>query len=251
MHGYVFKGLKQMKNTKPIIGLTLDLQTKNTYSEYPWYALRQNYAGVVSQFGGMPFPLSYDVNLIDDYLKTMQGLIITGGSFDIDPHFYGEEIKQDNVHLNQPRTVFEKTLLEKALAKDIPILGICGGEQLLNVVLGGTLIQDIAQEIPHALNHHQESDRHKPCHDIHIQDQTLLHQWFGESTAQVNTSHHQAVKDLGRGIVVNAVSPDGVVEGIEVPEHKFCLGVQWHPEFLVSPLDHLIMKKFIDAAQGQ
>jgi putative glutamine amidotransferase len=237
-----------MVKTKPIIGLTLDLQTQQTYSTYPWYALRQNYLDVVTRFGGMPFPLSYDVDLIDNYLNVVQGLIITGGSFDIDPQFYGEEIKQKNIQLNQPRTSFEKLLLEKALEKDIPILGICGGQQLLNVILGGNLIQDIAREVPQALNHNQELNRHLKSHDIQIEEGTLLYQWFGQRVTQVNTSHHQAVKTLGQGVRLNALAPDGMIEGIEVPERKFCLGVQWHPEFLVSPLDNIIFQKFIEAA---
>lgn len=237
-----------MRHRKPIIGLTLDLQVQKTYSEYPWYALRQNYAAVVSQFGAIPFPLSYDTDLIDSYLDIVQGLIITGGHFDIDPQFYGEEIKQGNVLLNQPRTFFEKLLLEKALEKDVPILGICGGEQLLNVVLGGTLIQDIVQEVSQSLDHHQESNRHLESHQIILEEGTLLHQWFGQQVAYVNTSHHQAVKTVGRGVRVNAVAPDGVIEGIEVPGRKYCLGVQWHPEFLVSPLDTIILQKLIEAA---
>lgn len=237
-----------MSKQKPIIGLTLDLQNQKTYSAYPWYALRQNYAAVVAQFGGTPFPLSYEIDLIDQYLNVLQGLIITGGSFDIDPRFYGEEINQENVLLNQPRTAFEKLLLEKALEKDLPILGICGGQQLLNVVLGGTLIQDINQEVPQALNHHQEANRHLKSHDIHLEEGTLLHQWFGQKSTQVNTSHHQAVKKVGQGVRINALAPDGVIEGIEVPERKYCIGVQWHPEFLVSPLDKIIIQKLIEAA---
>jgi putative glutamine amidotransferase len=237
-----------MSSQKPLIGLTLDYQTTPTYSPYPWYALRENYCQTVAQFGGVPFPLSYELDLINDYLSLIQGLIITGGRFDISPDTYGEEHTHEAVTLNAPRTRFESLLLNKALERNLPILGVCGGEQLLNVALGGTLIQHIPDTLPEALNHQQDSLRHQPSHPIKIVEGTELYHLFGEKVTHVNTSHHQAVKDLGKGVVVNAIAPDGIIEGIEVPSKRFCMGVQWHPEFLVSPLDALLFKKFLEIA---
>lgn len=237
-------------HVKPIIGLTLDHQIDPSYSIYPWYALRENYCSSIAQFGGIPFPLSYDINLIESYLNLIQGLIITGGQFDIPPSFYGQEIEHEEVKINTIRSQFEKCLLEAALDKDIPILGICAGEQLLNVVLGGTMIQHIPTAVAEPLAHNQQSSRKEPSHAISITPGTLLHQWFGDTQTQVNSSHHQAIKDLGSGVVINAVAPDGVIEGIEVPHKRFCVGVQWHPEFLVSPVDQVIFSKFIEAASA-
>jgi putative glutamine amidotransferase len=130
-----------------------------------------------------------------------------------------------------------------------PVLGICGGEQLLNVVLGGTLIQHIPDRIPGALEHEQKNARTEPGHEIAIVPATLLHRIAGVEKAAVNTAHHQAVAKVAPGAVVNATTSDGVIEGIELPAHPFCLGVQWHPEYFVSPIDKKIFDAFVAACR--
>jgi len=130
----------------------------------------------------------------------------------------------------------------------MPLLGICGGQQLLNVVLGGTLIQHIPDEIDDALAHEQQNPRDEAGHDVAVVDDTELHRIADSIQLSVNSAHHQAVKDVGDGVVVNAYAPDGVVEGIECPRYAFCIGVQWHPEFFIDPADTRIFDAFVSAA---
>jgi putative glutamine amidotransferase len=237
--------------TKPkrtVVGITLDSENPGGYSVYPWYALRSNYAGAITAAGGLPIALPHHAELADDYLDTIDALVVTGGAFDVDPALYGESEKHDTVILKAGRTHAEAALLAGALARDMPILGICGGEQLLAVALGGTLIQHIPEALPEALDHEQKNPRHEPGHEVRVAEGTLLHRIVGTPSMQVNTSHHQAIRTAGPQAVINALAPDGVIEGIEAPGHRFCLGVQWHPEFLIDPGDTKIFRAFIEAA---
>jgi putative glutamine amidotransferase len=128
------------------------------------------------------------------------------------------------------------------------VLGICGGQQLMNVALGGTLIQHIPDEVAAALAHEQPNPRTEPGHKVRVAKGTLLHEITGTEELAVNSAHHQAAKDVGAGVVVNATAEDGVIEGIEHPGYRFCLGVQWHPEYLISPGDGRILAAFVAAA---
>jgi putative glutamine amidotransferase len=139
--------------------------------------------------------------------------------------------------------------LRGALGRNIPVMGICGGQQLLAVALGGTLIQHIPDTIPDALAHEQPNPRNEPGHDIAIRAGTILHKIVGSDSMAVNSAHHQAVRDAGPRALVNATAPDGVIEGIEDPDAKFCLGVQWHPEFLIDPGDRRIFDALIAASR--
>src|SRR6185312_13413715 len=232
---------------RPIIGMTLDSEQPGGYSKYPWYAIRQNYADAVIAAGGVPIALPHDPGLADEYMALIDGLIVTGGAFDIDPSLYGDADRHATVTLKQDRTSAELALTHAALSRNKPLLGICGGQQLLAVVLGGTLIQHIPDVIPGALQHEQTNPRDQPGHAVTITHGTLLHRIVGADTMQVNSSHHQAVRDPGAYAAVTAVAPDGVVEGIEDARHRFCLGVQWHPEFLIDPGDRCIFDALIAA----
>lgn len=233
----------------PVIGITLDFETAPTYSKMPWYALRENYCTSVSRFGALPLPLPHEVAHVEQYLGMIDGLMITGGAFDVSPEYYGEKTTSDKVSTKDARTAFEFAITKGAMERKIPILGICGGEQLLNVVLGGTLIQHIPDSIPNALEHEQKNPRTEPGHEVAITPGTLLHKIAGSAKANVNTAHHQAVGRLAPGAVVNATSSDGVIEGIEFPAHPFCLGVQWHPEYFVDAADAKIMEAFVAACK--
>ncbi len=136
------------------------------------------------------------------------------------------------------------------LARDKPVLGICGGQQLLAVALGGTLIQHIPDEVKNALPHEQPNPRTEPGHVVTIGAGTLLRRVTQLAEMPVNSAHHQAVKDAAPGLVVDAVAPDGVIEGIEDPKRRFVLGVQWHPEYRLSVGDRRIFAAFIEAARG-
>ena len=237
------------KRGKPLIGITLDSEQPGGYSVYPWYALRTNYADAVAGAGGIPVALPHHAALAREVLDAIDALIVTGGAFDVDPALYGDTGTHATVTLKQGRTEAERALLSGALARDMPILGICGGEQLLAVALGGTLIQHIPDALPDALEHEQANPRHEPGHSVSVEPGTLLNRIVQAAAMQVNTSHHQAVRAPGHGARVNATAPDGVIEGIEDPSRRFCLGVQWHPEFLIDPGDALIFRALVQAAR--
>ena len=232
---------------KPLIGITLDAEPPGGYSQYPWYALRANYAGAVAAAGGIPVGLPHLTELADAMLDRIDALIVTGGAFDVDPALYGDGATHPTVSLKAARTAAELALLQGALLRDMPVLGICGGQQLLAVALGGTLIQHIPDSVPAALEHEQPNPRHEPGHSITLVSGTRLHSIVGTGTMHVNSAHHQAVRAAGPRALVNAHAPDGVIEGIEDPARRFCLGVQWHPEFLIDPGDRRILMALIAA----
>jgi len=237
-----------MTRSLPVIGITLDSEPAGGYAKLPWYALRQNYCETVAAMGGLPLPLPHAVEQVTAYLGMLDGLIVTGGAFDIDPALYGAGERHESVSLKEERTRFEWAISEAAIARDLPVLGICGGQQLLNVVLGGSLIQHIPDRLAGCLAHEQPNPRDEPGHEVSVLEGSLLHRLTGTATLAVNSAHHQAADRLGPGIVASARAPDGVIEAIEAPERRFCLGVQWHPEYLVSDGDSRIIRGFIAAA---
>ncbi|MCF8467161.1 MAG: gamma-glutamyl-gamma-aminobutyrate hydrolase family protein [Sneathiella sp.] len=232
----------------PIIGITLDSEEPGGYSNMPWYALRQNYADVVVASGGLPMALPHEPDHVAAYVERLDGLVVTGGAFDVDPGMFGATTRHDTVVTKDRRTAFEKNITQAMLAADKPVLGICGGQQLLHVILGGTLIQHIPDEVDNPLAHEQPNPRTEAGHTVKIVPGTLLHRIVGTDTLAVNSAHHQAGKDISPNITVNALAEDGVIEGIEDSRYRFCLGVQWHPEYLISNGDWLIIDAFIKAS---
>ncbi|MBN8890648.1 MAG: gamma-glutamyl-gamma-aminobutyrate hydrolase [Acetobacteraceae bacterium SCN 69-10] len=235
----------------PVVGVTLDSEqgdgAQKRFSKYPWYALRANYCDAVAAAGGLPVALPHLPALADAYLDRLDALVVTGGAFDVDPSLYGEGERHGTVTLKAGRTQAELALVQGALARGMPVLGICGGEQLLAVALGGTLVQHIPDSFPDALAHEQPNPRHEAGHPVAVVPGTLLHRIVGATQMRVNSAHHQAVRAPGPHAVVNATAPDGVVEGIEDPRRRFCLGVQWHPEFHIDPGDRRIFDALIGA----
>ena len=235
------------QNNRPIIGITLDYQSDDdSYSRYPWYALRADYAGAVESAGGVGIFLPYQMDAVRDYVNMCDGLIVSGGDFDISPNEYGEDEIHKSVTLNHNRTQFERRLLTEFLASKKPLLGICGGQQLINVVLGGTLIQHIPDDT-NALQHEQPYPKHEPTHSIKCLRDSLFYQLVGNDEYMVNTTHHQAVKKLGNKLKSVAVAPDGIIEAIELEDHPFCIGVQWHPEFYSTREDKSLIDGFVKA----
>ena len=233
---------------RPVIGITLDAEPPGGYSKLPWYALRENYCEAVARAGGLPVPLPHEPELAEDYLARIDGLVVTGGAFDVDPALFGAATRHATVKTKDRRTAFELAILRLCHAADRAMLGICGGQQLMNVVLGGTLIQHIPDEVNGALAHEQPNPRTEPGHEIEVVPGTLLHRSTDRLKMSVNSAHHQAAKDVGPGIVINARAADGVIEGIEDPRKRFCLGVEWHPEYAIDPGDTRIFSAFVKAA---
>jgi putative glutamine amidotransferase len=234
--------------SQPVIGITLDSEESGTYSAFPYYILRENYCHAISRAGGIPLLLPQEVALAGHYATLIQGLVITGGNFDIDPSHYGGANRHATVITKDRRTAFELALTEKALASNLPILGICGGQQLLNVILGGTLIQHIPDTVPNALEHEQKNPKNETSHRVSVTPGTLFHKIVGVSSLEVNSTHHQAVDQVAPSCRVNAIAPDGVIEGIEHSTHPFCIGLQWHPEYEITTSDSALFNHFIQAA---
>ena len=234
--------------TRPLIGITLDSEQPGGWSSFPWYALRANYMDAVAAAGGLPVALPHDPALAAGLLARLDALLVTGGAFDIDPALYGVAEVHATVTLKNRRTDAELALLHGALALDMPILGICGGQQLLAVALGGSLIQHVPDAVPGALAHEQANPRNEPSHVVSVKPGTLLSRTVGSDTMMVNSAHHQAVATVGPHATVNATAPDGVIEGLEDGSRRFCLGLQWHPEFLIDPGDARVFAAFVAAA---
>ena len=249
------KNLKS-SNKKPVIGITLDWEDSNTYSSScTWYALRTNYVSCISKQNAIAITIPYDLNAIDDYADMIDGLIVTGGDYDLSPSYYGEKLEQGTRNLRNERTEFEMNLITAVLARNKPLLGICAGQQLLCAMHGGTIHQDIKAYDASALEHEQ---RHlnipmsKASHKVSITPNSLLHKITNKKEIEVNSSHHQAVKSVGKNTIISAISTsDKIIEAIEIPKYSFAIGVEWHPEFEVSESDSLILKAFVKAAGGK
>jgi putative glutamine amidotransferase len=184
-------------------------------------------------------------------LAEIDGLLLTGGG-DVDPVFYGEE-RHPTVYDAEPgRDEFEIDLARRAMDADLPVLAICRGSQVLNVAAGGTLVQDIPSAVSSDLSHSVELPKDAIAHDVAISDgSTLGRALGGRGTLPVNSRHHQSVATLGRTLVATATAPDSVIEAIESPGKRFCLGVQWHPEnFWRSGEFEPLFGAFVSAARA-
>ena len=237
---------KIKKYKKPVIGISIDTGINKIYSKFPWYAIRINYINSVISSNGLPLMLPSKPELADQYFNLVDGILITGGDFDIDPKIYGEKKDKLVVHIDKPRTNFEIKIAKLALKKNKPILGICGGQQLLNVALNGSLIQHIDKT---NIEHEQGQPKNRPSHKVQINLKSKLYNIVKKKEFRVNSAHHQAIKKVGKNLSVNAISEDGIIEGVELNNHKFFLGIQWHPEFFISNYDKKIFRSFIKACQ--
>jgi putative glutamine amidotransferase len=220
---------------RPPVGVTIE----NPRKEQEVFRLREDYVRAVETAGGLPLVLAPGrPEDAADLLDHVSALVLTGGA-DIDPSLYGESRRPEVKAVFRERDQFEIALCREALRRDLPLLAICRGHQVLNVATGGTLIQDIPSQVGGALNHDPDTERWQPAHDVRILPGTRLREILGRDRIAVNSIHHQSIKTPGRGLVVSASAVgDDVIEGIEAPGRRFVLGVQWHPEaFWDQPQD--------------
>lgn len=213
----------------PTIGITIGYDPRRA----ELHALRQDYVRAVEKAGGLPVALApVSEALVAPLLDALDGLILSGGS-DLDPALFGAQPHPKLGRVVRERDDFELALTRQALARDLPILAICRGHQVLNVAMGGTLIQDIASEWKGSAGHDYDSRRQRRllAHEVRILPGTRLREILGKDAVAVNSLHHQAVKELGTGLVVSGLaSEDRIIEAVEKPPARFVLGVQWHPE---------------------
>lgn len=219
---------------KPIIGITSSHEKENGLRNYHRTTVSIDYTKGVIEGGGIPIiiPTTACIEIIKEQLKLIDGLILSGGP-DINPICYGEDFKEKMGVISPERDNNEIKILTEFLKTGKPILGICRGHQLLNVYFGGTLYQDLSYFGKEVLKHRQDVYPELEVHNVIIEKNSILEKIFGNQV-RTNSFHHQAVKDLGKGLRAIARSEDGVIEAIEKDNHKFCLGIQWHPEMMVA-----------------
>jgi len=215
----------------------------------------EDYRQSILHVGGEPRTLDSSM-AVEEALAGIDGLMLTGGG-DVAPSRYCEVAHATVEEAEAGRDEFEIALVLAARARKLPILAICRGVQVLNVACGGTLVQDIPSQIAGALTHSLPVPQHQPyelAHEVWVDKDSLLARLMRErlvdEALEVNSRHHQAVKNVARGFVVTATAPDGVIEVIEDPEARFCLGVQWHPEnFFRTGEFRALFEGFVEAAQ--
>jgi putative glutamine amidotransferase len=215
---------------KPVIGITSDYQLNEKN-----YFLAEAYVQAINSCAGIPLILpDIEADVSGSVMARLDGLVISGGDFDLDPELYGESRHARLGELRPRRTAYELRLLRVALERNLPLLGICGGLQLLNVALGGSLYQHLPAQIESQIGHEQAGKEQASAHSITIEPQSMLYSILKLPEIMVNSTHHQAIKQPGRGLRAVAWAPDGVIEAVESPAHNFVLGVQWHPESLIA-----------------
>ena len=240
MYAHHEKNREERRNSmdRPVIGITSS-QFIDTASHgvFPRHSISKAYSEAVHRAGGVPVILPFFGDLAASMLDLVDGLILTGGA-DIDPARFGdEEIHPKTYDILPDRDEAEIELTRGALSRDMPILGICRGVQVLNVAMGGTLYQDVPDQFSADIEHRQHEESipaDEPGHSVNVTAGSLLERTYGESPIGVNSFHHQAVKAVAPGLVASGASEDGLIEAIESPEHAFVLGVQWHPELMFA-----------------
>ena len=203
-------------------------------------------------------PIAIPLQLGEDTLSTifarLDGLLIAGGP-DVHPSEFGEAIEPFCGEIDRARDVAELQLLRWSLQQELPVLGICRGIQMLNVAAGGTLYQDIDAQVEHALKHqHVKGDPYnRLTHSVEIDPQSRLARALGTTRLDVNSLHHQSVKQVAPDFHIVARAPDGIVEGIERLNGSFAVGVQFHPEWLIDDDARMVQvfRDFVDAARSQ
>ena len=220
-----------------------------------YYELNRDYAAAVTRAGGLPVigPYAKTDEEAEQWAACADGLLLSGGG-DVDPSVYAEENRYSD-GIDTERDLSEKLLLRAFMKLKKPVLGICRGVQIINAVMGGTLYQDIAAEVPGALTHPRSDIPRDGAHKDTVRGDTLLHRVFGQSEISVNSRHHQAVKKAAPGMTVCCVSEDGIIEGTEMATeaYPFLLGIQWHPESMAEkhPEMQKVFDAFVTAAKGE
>jgi gamma-glutamyl-gamma-aminobutyrate hydrolase PuuD len=229
-----------LSTRKPIIAVSAGRRNEaaqQTHIQTVITGTNIHYVEAVERAGGAPvlMPCIADEAALVAIIAAADGLLLTGGG-DVSSLLFGEEPHRTAKYHDPIRDEMELTVTRLALEREIPILGVCRGIQLLNVALGGTLIQDIPSQVKNACNHYAAPVSPVLLHSVDIEPDSLLARVMGSDTTAVNSYHHQAVKDLGRGLRVNCRAKDGIIEGVEAADGRPILAVQFHPEEIAGQL---------------
>ena len=230
---------------KPLIAVTPLVNEKRELQ-----LMQPGYLKGIELAGGAPvvLPVTQDKTVLEAIMARCSGLLLTGGH-DVDPALYGQEILPECGELSKSRDEMENWLIGWALEREMPVLGICRGVQMLNVHLGGSLYQDLPTQRPGRVNHSQEPPYERLVHKVEVTQGSFLAGLIGAGTLSVNSLHHQAVDQTAPALEVDALSEDGIVEAVHLPGKPFVLGVQWHPEYCcgIQPEALEIFKGFVRA----
>ena len=242
---------------RPVIGVAMQTLPGKPGGDLPnCWIMGQRYVQSLCNVGATPWLiplLPHDLDTMEGIFERLDGVFLTGG-VDVDPSRYGE-VKHPKCGVTDPdRDAIEILLLQHALRTGKPLLAVCRGIQILNVACGGTLYQDVADQVPAAMKHDffptpESPSRSYLAHEIAVKSGTRLGSILGESIALVNSMHHQAIKDLAPNLLPNAYAPDGIIEGVESATSQFVMAVQWHPEELAEtqPGMKRLFTSFVDA----
>jgi putative glutamine amidotransferase len=225
---------------KPVIGITAGLVTEQQdYGLMHRHRVSADYSEAVLAAGGLPIILPPQDGTVNQILELVDGLIFSGGA-DIDPARYGDaDVHPATYDISEERDRFELELINTAVNRDLPVLCICRGIQVLNVALGGSLVQHIDDQVENPLPHRQHEAGFlgtESSHDVTFIEGSLAAEVFEAPTVPVNSLHHQSLATPSEAIQVEGVSRDGVIEAVSVPSCRFVLGVQWHPELLFKTM---------------
>ncbi len=235
---------------RPIIGIPAQADYREK-SGRPIYGNNRAYIHAVESAGGIPvlIPMLYDASLLEPLLDRLDGLLLSGG-VDIQPIRYHEEPHPLLDAVDEPLDELEFAVTAWALQRDMPVLGVCRGMQLLNIALGGSLYQDIAAQCPGSMKHsRRELPRNTLIHNIHIEAGSVMENVLGANEIWINSLHHQAVKEPGKGVRISGRAEDGIAELMEVEGYRFVLGIQGHPEelYTIEPACARLFAVFVKA----
>jgi len=233
---------------KPLIGITT-YNTKNKF-ERDITAVQHTYIRAVAQGGGIPVLIPVILDEADrlELYSSLQGVLFSGGG-DIAIKYFPGEDHPKIADVDDYRDVTELSLLKQSVEDGKPFLAICRGVQVMNVALGGTLYTHIPDQFNTTLEHSQ-SEFTTIAHPVNIDEDSRLAEIFGETLLHVNSLHHQGLKDVASSLRVVGHAPDGMIEAVELPDHPYAMGVQWHPEWLTDqPVMRRLFKSFVDATK--
>lgn len=241
-----------------MVGVTIDYRKnasgENKFADTSFYALRDNYISSFQKsckkYGVVVVPVPLDQTMIKSYVETFDGIVFSGNYYDINPKLYGQKPLNDTVKIDENyKNNFESKLFKNFYETKKPIFAICGGYQMINVVLGGELYQDIASQITDSNINHTSSGK-KCAHKINILEKegvfakALRNSKENEKELCVNSTHHQSISNIAKELEITATAPDGVIEGYKAKDHPFLIGVQWHPEYELTKFDTKLIDEF-------